>query len=36
MENGLPFATPVLKLFQRLPVEEKAGAITYVAVTSVA
>jgi len=34
MENGLPFATPVLKLFQRLPVEEKAGAITYVAVTS--
>ncbi len=36
MENGLPFATPVLKLFQRLPVEDKAGAITYVAVTSVA
>jgi len=34
MENGLPFATPVLKLFQRLPVEDKAGAITYVAVTS--
>ena len=35
MENGLPFALPVLNLFQRLPVEEKAGAITYVAVTSV-
>lgn len=34
MENGLPFATPVLNLFQRLPVEEKAGGITYVAVTS--
>eukprot|EP00438_Fugacium_kawagutii_P032893 Skav234335 [mRNA] locus=scaffold306:295143:297312:+ [translate_table: standard] len=31
MENGLPFATPVLNLFQRLPVEDKAGAITYVA-----
>jgi hypothetical protein len=35
MENGLPFALPVLNLFQRLPVEDKAGAITYVAVTSV-
>lgn len=34
MENGLPFALPVLNLFQRLPVEDKAGAITYVAVTS--
>ena len=31
---GLPFALPVLNLFQRLPVEDKAGAITYVAVTS--
>ena len=35
MESGLPFALPVLNLFQRLPVEDKAGAITYVAVTSV-
>ena len=35
MENGLPFALPVLNLFQRLPVEDKAGAMTYVAVTSV-
>ncbi|CAK9015294.1 ATP synthase subunit gamma [Durusdinium trenchii] len=34
MENGLPFAIPVMNLFQRLPVEDKAGAITYVAVTS--
>eukprot|EP00440_Ansanella_granifera_P050734 gb/GFBE01054985.1/.p1 GENE.gb/GFBE01054985.1/~~gb/GFBE01054985.1/.p1 ORF type:complete len:243 (+),score=73.94 gb/GFBE01054985.1/:1-729(+) len=34
MENGLPFAQPVMQLFQRLPAEEKAGAITYVAITS--
>lgn len=34
MENGLPFAAPVLKLFQRLPVEEKAGPITFVPITS--
>merc|ERR550537_1735053 len=34
LEGGLPFATPVMNLFQRLPTEEKAGAITYVAVTS--
>eukprot|EP00930_Biecheleria_cincta_P064170 TRINITY_DN4971_c0_g1_i7.p1 TRINITY_DN4971_c0_g1~~TRINITY_DN4971_c0_g1_i7.p1 ORF type:complete len:354 (+),score=74.59 TRINITY_DN4971_c0_g1_i7:10-1071(+) len=34
MEGGLPFATPVMNLFQRLPTEEKSGPITYVAVTS--
>ncbi|OLP86456.1 ATP synthase subunit gamma, mitochondrial [Symbiodinium microadriaticum] len=34
MESSLPFAKPVLNLFQRLPVEEKAGGVTYVAVTS--
>jgi len=34
LEAGLPFATPVMNLFQRLPVEEKAGAVTYVAITS--
>jgi len=34
LEGGLPFATPVLNLFQRLPTEEKAGAVTYVAITS--
>ncbi|CAE8581290.1 unnamed protein product [Polarella glacialis] len=34
MENGLPFARPVMALFQRLPVDEKPGPITYLAVTS--
>jgi len=34
MENGLPFASPVMNLFQRLPIEEKSGAITHVAITS--
>jgi len=34
MNAGLPFATPVMNLFQRLPVEEKAGPVTYVAITS--
>jgi F-type H+-transporting ATPase subunit gamma len=34
MANGMPFATPVMNLFQRLPIEEKAGRITHVAITS--
>merc|ERR1712083_1184539 len=34
MENGLPFIKPVQNLFERLPREEKAGAITFLAVTS--
>merc|ERR1711957_335114 len=34
MTNGLPFSQPVLNLLQRLPCEEKAGNITYVAITS--
>eukprot|EP00933_Yihiella_yeosuensis_P043283 TRINITY_DN38027_c0_g1_i1.p1 TRINITY_DN38027_c0_g1~~TRINITY_DN38027_c0_g1_i1.p1 ORF type:complete len:318 (-),score=82.94 TRINITY_DN38027_c0_g1_i1:178-1131(-) len=34
LENGAPFALPVLNLFQRLPVEEKAGPVTYVPITS--
>merc|ERR1740138_453715 len=34
MEAGLPFASPVMNLFQRLPVEDKAGGVTYVAITS--
>lgn len=34
MENGLPFANPVLNLFQRLPAEDKPGAVTYVPITS--
>lgn len=34
MRSGLPFCTPTLNLFERLPKEEKAGAITFVAITS--
>merc|ERR1712232_98767 len=34
MESGLPFCTPILNLFERLPKEDKAGKITYVAITS--
>ena len=34
MENGMPFVKPVQALFERLPREERAGAITYLAVTS--
>jgi F-type H+-transporting ATPase subunit gamma len=34
MENGMPFVRPVQALFERLPREEKSGAITYLAVTS--
>jgi len=34
MENGMPFVKPVQALFERLPREEKSGAITYLAVTS--
>jgi len=34
LEGGLPFAAPVMNLFQRLPTEEKAGPITYLAITS--
>lgn len=34
MENGLPFVQPIKALFERLPREEKAGPITYFAVTS--
>jgi len=34
MENGMPFGKPVLDLMERLPRQEKAGPITYFAVTS--
>jgi F-type H+-transporting ATPase subunit gamma len=34
MELGMPFVQPVAKLFQRLPQEDKAGALTVLAVTS--
>jgi F-type H+-transporting ATPase subunit gamma len=34
MENGLPFGQPVMNLMERLPRDEKNGAITYVAITS--
>merc|ERR1719442_175225 len=34
MENGMPFGKPVLDLMERLPRQDKAGAITYLAVTS--
>eukprot|EP00933_Yihiella_yeosuensis_P044939 TRINITY_DN40236_c0_g1_i1.p1 TRINITY_DN40236_c0_g1~~TRINITY_DN40236_c0_g1_i1.p1 ORF type:complete len:320 (+),score=81.59 TRINITY_DN40236_c0_g1_i1:87-1046(+) len=34
METGLPFTQPVLNLFQRLPIEDKPGTITYVPITS--
>merc|ERR1712039_390221 len=34
MDNGLPFIAPVQNLFERLPREDKAGAITLVPVTS--
>merc|ERR1719375_1092799 len=34
MELGMPFVQPVAKLFQRLPQEDKAGALTLLAVTS--
>ncbi|CAK0788378.1 unnamed protein product [Prorocentrum cordatum] len=34
MENGMPFGKPVLDLMERLPRQEKAGPITYLAVTS--
>jgi len=34
MESGLPFAAPVMSLMERLPREEKAGPIVYLAVTS--
>jgi len=34
MENGLPFTAPVLKLFERIPREEKTGTLTLFAVTS--
>jgi len=34
MENGLPFTAPVKALFERLPMEEKAGSVSYLAITS--
>eukprot|EP00928_Gymnodinium_smaydae_P056073 TRINITY_DN394_c0_g2_i1.p2 TRINITY_DN394_c0_g2~~TRINITY_DN394_c0_g2_i1.p2 ORF type:complete len:327 (+),score=96.53 TRINITY_DN394_c0_g2_i1:64-981(+) len=34
LESGLPFTTPVQKLFERLSREDKPGPITFVAVTS--
>merc|ERR1719442_153775 len=34
MENGMPFGKPVLDLMERLPRQDKAGPITYLAVTS--
>uniref|UniRef100_A0A7S1WHG1 ATP synthase subunit gamma, mitochondrial n=1 Tax=Alexandrium catenella TaxID=2925 RepID=A0A7S1WHG1_ALECA len=34
MENGLPFVMPVQRLFERLPREDKAGPVTFFAVTS--
>merc|ERR1719183_3297220 len=34
MDNGLLFSRPVQDLFERLPREEKPGAVTYFAVTS--
>jgi F-type H+-transporting ATPase subunit gamma len=34
MEMGLPFTKPIQNLFERLPKEDKAGNITYVAITS--
>jgi len=34
MEQGLPFCKPVLNLMERIPREEKAGPITYLAITS--
>jgi len=34
MEFGMPFVNPVLKLFARLPQEDKAGPVTIVGVTS--
>merc|ERR1719321_540013 len=34
LEAGLPFATPVKELFQRLPHESQGGSITYLALTS--
>jgi F-type H+-transporting ATPase subunit gamma len=34
MDVGLPFSQPILRLFERLPREEKPGSLTYVAVTS--
>lgn len=34
LENGIPFTQPVADLFMRLPREEKAGPITFLAVTS--
>jgi F-type H+-transporting ATPase subunit gamma len=34
LDNGIPFAQPVLNLFERLPREEKAGPITFIGVTS--
>merc|ERR1719333_323441 len=34
MELGMPFVYPVKTLFERLPIEEKAGPITVLAITS--
>jgi len=34
MEVGMPFVRPVAGLFQRLPAEDKAGAVTVIGVTS--
>jgi F-type H+-transporting ATPase subunit gamma len=34
LDNGIPFAKPVLNLFERLPREEKAGPVVYVGITS--
>jgi len=34
MEMGLPFCQPVQNLFERLPKEDKASNVTYVAITS--
>jgi F-type H+-transporting ATPase subunit gamma len=34
MELGMPFCRPVQKLFERLPKEDKAGAVTILSVTS--
>lgn len=34
LDNGMPFAQPVLDLFERLPRENKPGAVTFMAVTS--
>jgi len=34
METGMPFVKPIMKLFQRLPQEDKSGPVTFIGVTS--